>query len=106
MRLAHRPVSLSVFPECMYYVYILISSKDGNLYIGSTPDLKARVEKHEKGYVQATKHRRPLKLIYYEAYSYSIDAKRREIFLKGGKGRAELKIQLRACFDAHDYRYR
>src|SRR3989344_1526155 len=51
-----------------YYVYILLSSMDGKLYIGSTPDLKKRLEKHNRGYVLATKHRRPVKLIYYESY--------------------------------------
>ena|SRR3989338_2956963 len=45
----------------MYYVYILLSGKDGKLYIGSTPDLKKRIEKHEHGYVLATKHRQPIK---------------------------------------------
>jgi len=90
----------------MYYVYILLSIKDGNLYIGSTPDLKARVRKHESGYVIATKSRRPLQLIHYEAYTIPLDAKRREKFLKGGKGRSELKIQLKECFEKFKYKHR
>lgn len=90
----------------MYYVYILFSKKDGQLYIGSTPDLKARVIKHNNGYVIATKYRRPLELIYYESYSNSTDAKRREKFLKGGKGREELKIQLKECFKKLEYKHR
>ena len=90
----------------MYYVYILFSKKDGNLYTGSTPDLKSRIEKHEKGRVLATKHRRPLQLIHYESYLKSSDAKRREIFLKGGKGKQELKVQLKDCFKSVDYKYR
>ncbi|MGH7141163.1 MAG: GIY-YIG nuclease family protein [Minisyncoccia bacterium] len=90
----------------MYYVYILISEKDDNLYIGSTPDLKVRIQKHQKGYVQATKNRRPLKLVHYEAYDQSLDAKRREVFLKGGKGSGELKIQLKECFKKFEYKHR
>ena len=90
----------------MYYVYILLSKKDGNLYTGSTPDLKSRIKKHEQGRVLATKHRRPLQLVYYEAYFKGSDAKRREIFLKGGKGKQELKIQLKDCFKILNYRYR
>ena len=82
----------------MYYVYILISKKDGHLYIGYTPDLRMRIKKHNAGLVRATKYRTPLTLIYYEAFREQIDAKRREVFLKGGKGRSELKIQLRECF--------
>ena len=90
----------------MYYIYILFSQKDGNLYIGSTPDLAARIKKHNSGYVLATKDRRPLKLIHYESYLVSIDAKRREKFLKGGKGRSELKIQLEGCLHKLKYKYR
>lgn len=90
----------------MYYVYILHSHKDGDLYTGSTPDLKARIQKHKLGYVLATKHRRPLHLIYVEIYLCEADAKRREKFLKGGKGRFELKIQLEDCFNKIRYRHR
>ena len=79
----------------MYYVYILFSDKDGNLYIGSTPDLKLRIKKHQSGFVKATKYRLPVRLIYYEAYLSPLDAKRREKFLKGGIGRGQLKIQAR-----------
>ena len=89
----------------MYYVYILHSKKDGKLYIGSTSDLKTRIKKHNNGYVLSTKHRRPIKLIYYESYIISRDAKRRELFLKGGKGRKELSIQLQDCFRKIKYRY-
>lgn len=90
----------------MNYVYILHSDNDKKLYIGSTVDLKNRIEKHNKGYVLATKNRRPLKLIYYEGYISQRDAKRREIFLKGGKGHAELKIQLEDSFKKIKYKHR
>ncbi len=89
----------------MYYVYILISEKDGQLYIGSTPDLKSRFEKHQKGYVLATKNRRPLQLVYYESYLVDVDAKRREKYLKGGKGRQELKVQLKESFNKVSYKF-
>lgn len=89
----------------MYYVYILFSFKDGKLYIGYTPDLKARIKKHEDGFVLATKNRRPLKLIYYEAYLQERDAKRREQYLKGGKGHHDLKIQLQDSFKKVAYKF-
>lgn len=89
----------------MYYVYILLSDKDGRLYIGSTPNLKNRLEKHQKGFVLATKNRLPVRLIHYETYFSDRDAKRREVFLKGGKGHDELKIQLQECFRKVKYRY-
>lgn len=90
----------------MFYVYILFSKKDKQIYIGFTKDLNKRFDKHTNGFVKATKYRRPLKLIYYESYLNEIDAKRREIYLKGGKGRNELKTQLKEVFRDSDYKYR
>lgn len=89
----------------MYYVYILYSEKGSKLYIGNTPDLKKRYIKHETGFVKSTKNRRPLRLIYYEAYLEKKDAIRREKYLKSGAGRKELAIQLECLFQKLDYNY-
>jgi putative endonuclease len=89
----------------MYYVYVLFSEKDNKLYIGFTLDLKKRFYKHTSGFVQATKNRRPLKLIYYESYTLQADAKRREKYLKSGGGRKELAKQLETIFDKLGYYY-
>jgi len=51
----------------MYYVYILLSKKDKNRYVGYTNNLKLRFEQHQKGKVESTKNRCPFTLIYYEA---------------------------------------
>ena len=77
----------------MYYIYILFSEVDEQLYTGFTNNLRSRFKAHAEDYVKATKHRRPLKLVYYEAYDSESDATRREKYLKGGNGRGELKIQ-------------
>jgi putative endonuclease len=66
----------------MYYVYILRSEKDTKNYIGYTKNLKLRFELHQEGKVKSTKHRRPLKLIYYEACLNQQDATHREKYLK------------------------
>jgi putative endonuclease len=66
----------------MYYVYVLVSEKDKELYIGSTPDLKRRVSEHNSGKSFATAPRRPFKLVYYEAYLTEKDARAREHALK------------------------
>ncbi len=79
----------------MFYVYILFSKKDQNLYIGCTNDLKRRVEQHNKGVVRATKSRRPLKLIYYEAYINKDNAFRREKFYKSGRGHETIEKVLK-----------
>lgn len=88
----------------MFYVYILLSELDKQLYTGFTPDLKSRFKAHTNGFVKATKNRRPLKLIYYEAYSEELDARRREKYLKGGNGRGELKIQLKEILTKFSYK--
>jgi putative endonuclease len=66
----------------MFYVYVLRSKKDINLYIGSTNDLKKRFKEHNDGKIFSTKRRRPFGLIYYEAYRSEADARKREHNLK------------------------
>lgn len=79
----------------MYYVYILKSLKDRKIYTGFSSDLKLRFEQHKDGLVKSTKNRRPLKLIYYEAYLSEDDARNREKYLKsGGKAKNTLKLQI------------
>ena len=82
----------------MYYTYVLRSEKDGNLYTGFTKDLKQRFEEHEKGLVNSTKDRRPLKLIYYEACIDREDATNREKHFKTHYGRMYLKKRLKSYF--------
>ncbi len=89
----------------MYYVYILFSHVDKKLYTGYSDDLRARFEKHQRGFVKATKHRRPLQLIYYESYARELDARRREIYLKGGNGKGVLKIQLKEVLRELGYKH-
>jgi len=48
----------------MYYVYVLQSTKDRNLYTGYSSNLKERLEERNKGKVDITKQRRPFELIY------------------------------------------
>lgn len=83
-----------------YYVYVLQSNKDGNLYIGFTPDLRSRFKKHQEGKVKSTKHRRPLELIYYEAYKDKDIAQKRERQLKTGKSHTALRKRLSGRKDA------
>lgn len=78
----------------MYYVYVLFSLKDGRLYTGYSAELRRRISEHYAGKSAATRNRRPLKLIYYEAYLTIEEAQRREKYLKGGNGRGQLKKQL------------
>ena len=79
----------------MYYVYLLLSEKDGKFYTGSTNDLKRRLQEHNSGNVRSTYNRRPLKLIYYEACLNETDEKQRELYLKSGMGKKYLRNRLK-----------
>ncbi|MFQ6083816.1 MAG: GIY-YIG nuclease family protein, partial [Candidatus Aminicenantia bacterium] len=54
-----------------------------------------RIEKHNRGLVPATKERKPLKLIYYEACLNKNDAVRREKYLKTSWGKRFLKNRIK-----------
>ena len=82
----------------MFYTYILKSQKDGKNYIGFTKNLKLRFEQHQKGLVESTKNRRPLKLIYYEACLIQDDATKREKYFKTHYGKMFLKKRLKSYF--------
>lgn len=83
----------------MFYVYVLKSLKDEGLYIGYTLDLKKRFNSHQGGYNKSTKHRVPFKLIYYESFINITDAKAREVYLKSGYGREQLKVILKIRYN-------
>ncbi|WP_375579154.1 GIY-YIG nuclease family protein [Marivirga tractuosa] len=78
-----------------YYVYVLLSKKDGLFYTGFTGNLKKRLQKHDDGLVKSTKYRRPLSLIYFEGCINQQDATRREKYLKSGNGKIYLRNRLR-----------
>jgi len=78
----------------MYYTYVLRSTRDRDLYIGWTDDLKNRIRKHDVGEVTATKNRRPLVLEYYEACINKEKAVKREKYFKTGFGRRFLKSRI------------
>ncbi len=78
----------------MFYTYVLKSLKDGKLYIGYTENLEKRIKCHQKGQVEATRNRRPLKLVYYEACTKKHKALKREKYFKTGYGRRFLKKRI------------
>ncbi len=88
----------------MYHVYVLQSESDAGLYIGFSTDLRQRLVHHEAGDSQATRHRRPWLLVYYEAYRERQDAEGRERFLKSGAGRRHLAKQCTHWFKVHPQR--
>ena len=75
----------------MYYVYVLLSEKDKNFYIGFSENIEQRLNEHNAGKNVSTRSRRPFKLIYYEGHTLKSDALRREKYFKTSKGKTTLK---------------
>ena len=75
----------------MYIVYVLRSLKDKKHYTGYTSNIEQRLDEHNAGKTKSTRNRRPFELLYKEVYKNEEEAKKREKFLKSGKGREELK---------------
>ena len=74
-----------------WFVYVLKSLKDGNLYIGISQDPEKRVETHNKGKTESTRNRRPFILIYKEKCNSLNEAREKEKYYKSGFGREVIK---------------
>ncbi|OGE86201.1 MAG: hypothetical protein A3J48_01350 [Candidatus Doudnabacteria bacterium RIFCSPHIGHO2_02_FULL_46_11] len=77
-----------------FYTYVLQNTVNKSLYIGYTSNLKRRLEEHETNHRFTNKFHKPFKLIYYEACTKMVDAKRRESYFKTTQGKRFLKIRL------------
>lgn len=75
----------------MYFVYILKSEKDCNLYIGKTNDLKRRLAEHNSGQTQSIKSRIPFILLEYQTCASEEEARSLEKEYKKGYKREEIK---------------
>lgn len=74
-----------------YFAYILLSLKNGDLYIGSTGNLENRFRLHNAGKVRSTKANRPWKLLEYQMFNSRSEAVRRERFLKAHQQKELIK---------------
>ncbi len=81
----------------MYYIYVLQSGKDGNLYIGCTSNLAQRLKAHQNGLVRSTRSRLPLSLVYRESYDNIHEAYRAERSYKTAGGKRQLKRKIKDC---------
>ena len=73
----------------MKYVYLIESvSFPKQRYIGSTSDLKNRLEAHNESRSPHTSKYKPWKLVTYVAFTSATKADEFERYLKSGSGRA------------------
>lgn len=77
----------------MWYTYIL-KMADGKHYIGSTNDLKRRMQEHTKGRETSTKWRLPVTLEAYVAVNSETTARQLDKYLKTSSGKATLRKRI------------
>jgi predicted GIY-YIG superfamily endonuclease len=78
----------------MWYVYILRSLRDNELYIGSTNHIQRRLKEHNSAMVDSTKSRIPLTLEAYIAVKDKAKAIELEQYFKTGSGKAILQRRI------------
>ena len=71
----------------MWYVYFL-ELANGDVYVGSTNDLRRRVASHQQGQVISTRGNLPALLRSYLAVESEPQARRLEHYFKSGSGKA------------------
>ena len=71
-----------------HYVYVLISKRDGNCYVGRTNNLLRRYRQHAEGFVKSTARRRPLVMAHWEQFSTKAESIARERWLKSPEAAA------------------
>gem|GEM_PF-1366200 len=92
-------------PPQMAWVYILQSEKSGRHYIGSTDNLKRRLNEHNRGKNISTRNKEPWLIIYSDEYESLLEARKREMEIKrykGGKAYLIVGILQRKCLMYQD----
>ncbi|MFH1799630.1 MAG: GIY-YIG nuclease family protein [Candidatus Omnitrophota bacterium] len=77
-----------------HFVYVLVSQKNGRIYIGQTASLEKRILVHNQGFCRSTKPHRPWALGYHETVGSRSQAVIRERYLKSTAGRKFLRTIL------------
>ena len=68
--------------DCMGYLYILQSEKNGRYYIGSTNNLSRRIAEHSAGKTKSIRALRPLRIVFKQDFATLAEARRAERKLK------------------------
>jgi putative endonuclease len=74
----------------LWYVYFL-ELNNGDIYVGSTDDLRRRFASHQNGQVISTRKLLPAVLRSYVAVADEVTARRLEKYFKSGSGKAFAK---------------
>lgn len=74
-----------------YWVYVIKSCDKNYTYAGISNNIERRLGEHNNGYNKSTKPYAPFKTLFVEKCPDRKSARKREKFLKSGKGREFLK---------------
>ncbi len=83
-----------LYPVDNFYIYALVSEKDGTIYVGMTTDLKRRLNEHNSGKSKYSKGHSPWRLFHSELAGNSKVARLREKYFKTSAGKKRLKAIL------------
>ena len=78
----------------MPFTYILFSQKLNKYYIGSSLDKDERLKRHNNGTENFTSTGIPWVMVYFEEYTNTIEAKRREFEIKKKKKRGYTRYSI------------
>ena len=73
-----------------WFVYVLKTS-NWRYYVWSTNNLNRRIQQHQEGKNLATKHVRPVILLYYKEYNQIKEARQMEYWLKKQKDKKTIQ---------------
>jgi putative endonuclease len=96
--MTRRGECLNGIRQMKYFVYILQSLVDGTFYTGQTNNIRARLHRHNSGFIKSTKAKKPYTLRYFEVFETRKEAMWREWELKK-KFTKEQKQQLVENFE-------
>lgn len=91
---AQRDFRILCIMDKIYFIYAIKSKVDGRIYVGMTNNINRRLQEHNAGNTQSTKHYRPWTIIYLEKMEDRINARKKEKYLKSGCGKEFLKFNI------------
>ena len=77
-----------------YYVYVIKSVNSDYTYTWMTNDIERRLKEHNLWKTKSNKKYKPFELIYLEEVDNSLEARKRELYLKWWNWRKWLKNKL------------
>jgi putative endonuclease len=77
-----------------FYVYALVSERDGAIYVGMAANCEVRLKEHNSGKSKYTSGHMPWKLFYSELVGDAGEARDREKYFKTAAGKRRLKVIL------------